>query len=209
MIDRHNGNTYRKENKERIKEKDKGMENYINVKIKRENEDVKLPKYAKPGDFGMDLTCTSIVYNSEYDFYEFHTGVYCEFPKGVGAYLLPRSSNRKTDAYLCNSCGLIDEGYRGELIFCYKNRTSYEVQCMLDEWERLKTESYDKMFEEDARMIISSIHEEPDPMDFCPFKVGDRIGQMVIFETKRAELTEVDELTDSERGSGGFGHTGN
>ena len=118
MIDRHNGNTYRKENKERIKEKDKGMENYINVKIKRENEDVKLPKYAKPGDFGMDLTCTSIVYNSEYDFYEFHTGVYCEFPKGVGAYLLPRSSNRNTDAYLCNSCGLIEEGYRGELIFC-------------------------------------------------------------------------------------------
>ena len=74
---------------------------------------------------------------------------------------------------------------------------------------RLNPSSYDKMFEEDARMIISSIHEEPDPMDFCPFKVGDRIGQMVIFETKRAELTEVDELTDSERGSGGFGHTGN
>ena len=150
----------------------------------------------------------SQVNNSEHDYYEFHTGVYCEFPKGVGAYLLPRSSNRKTDAYLCNSCGLIDEGYRGELIFCYKNRTSYKVNCMLAEWEHIKEMA---SYGEDSCHMITNLYqyEEPDPMDFCPVKVGDRIGQMVIFETKRAELTEVDELTDSERGSGGFGHTGN
>ena len=198
----------KRELKKNIKQRIKEMENYINVKIKRDNEDVKLPKYAKTGDFGMDLTCTSIVYNSEHDYYEFHTGVYCEFPKGVGAYLLPRSSNRKTDAYLCNSCGLIDEGYRGELIFCYKNRTSYKVNCMLAEWEHIKEMA---SYGEDSCHMITNLYqyEEPDPMDFCPFKVGDRIGQMVIFETKRAELTEVDELTDSERGSGGFGHTGN
>ena len=153
-METHIENRIKRELKQNIKQRIREMENYINVKIKRENKDVKLPKYAKPGDFGMDLTCTSIVYNSEYDFYEFHTGVYCEFPKGVGAYLLPRSSNRKTDAYLCNSCGLIDEGYRGELILCYKNRTSYKVQRMLDEWERLKTESYDKMFEEPSFIVF-------------------------------------------------------
>lgn len=207
-MEKHIENRIKRELKENIKQRIKEMGNYISVKIKRENEDVKLPKYAKPGDFGMDLTCTSIVYNSEYDYYEFHTGVYCEFPKGVGAYLLPRSSNRKTDAYLCNSCGLIDEGYRGELIFCYKNRTSYEVQCMLDEWKKHKDLVN---YGWGLSSMIPKLDEfsEPDPMDFCPFKVGDRIGQMVIFETKRAELTEVDELTDSERGSGGFGHTGN
>ena len=54
MIDRHNGNTYRKENKERIKEKDKGNEKYNNVKIKRANEDVKILKYAKTGDLRID-----------------------------------------------------------------------------------------------------------------------------------------------------------
>lgn len=207
-MEKHIENRIKRELKENIKQRIKEMGNYISVKIKRENEDVKLPKYAKPGDFGMDLTCTSIVYNSEYDYYEFHTGVYCEFPKGVGAYLLPRSSNRKTDAYLCNSCGLIDEGYRGELIFCYKNRTSYEVQCMLDEWKKHKDLVN---YGWGLSSMIPKLDEfsEPDPMDFCPFKVGDRIGQMVIFETKRAELTEVYELTDSERGSGGFGHTGN
>lgn len=37
---------------------------------------------------------------------------------------------------------------------------------------------------------------------------GERIAQIVISKYEKAELTEVDELSDSERGSGGFGHTG-
>ncbi len=37
---------------------------------------------------------------------------------------------------------------------------------------------------------------------------GERIAQIVISKYERAELTEVDELSDSERGAGGFGHTG-
>ena len=37
---------------------------------------------------------------------------------------------------------------------------------------------------------------------------GDRIAQMVICRYERAELEKVDELEDSERGEGGFGHTG-
>jgi dUTP pyrophosphatase len=37
---------------------------------------------------------------------------------------------------------------------------------------------------------------------------GDRIAQLVIAPVVRAELIEVQELEDSARGSGGFGHTG-
>ena len=37
---------------------------------------------------------------------------------------------------------------------------------------------------------------------------GERIAQIVISKYEKATLTEVDELSDSERGSGGFGHTG-
>ncbi|HUH74918.1 MAG TPA: dUTP diphosphatase [Chitinophagales bacterium] len=37
---------------------------------------------------------------------------------------------------------------------------------------------------------------------------GERIAQIVIAKYEKAELTEVDELSDSERGAGGFGHTG-
>jgi dUTP pyrophosphatase len=37
---------------------------------------------------------------------------------------------------------------------------------------------------------------------------GDRIAQMVIAKTERVNLFLVQELTDTERGGGGFGHTG-
>ena len=37
---------------------------------------------------------------------------------------------------------------------------------------------------------------------------GDRIAQLVIAPVARAELVEVERLEDSERGAGGFGHTG-
>lgn len=37
---------------------------------------------------------------------------------------------------------------------------------------------------------------------------GERIAQMVIASYIKAELTEVDELNSTDRGAGGFGHTG-
>lgn len=37
---------------------------------------------------------------------------------------------------------------------------------------------------------------------------GDRIAQMVIAKYERAEWEQADDLSDTERGSGGFGHTG-
>ena len=37
---------------------------------------------------------------------------------------------------------------------------------------------------------------------------GERIAQMVISKYERAEWEEVDELDETERGAGGYGHTG-
>jgi dUTP pyrophosphatase len=37
---------------------------------------------------------------------------------------------------------------------------------------------------------------------------GDRIAQMIIAKTERAQLFPVQQLNDSVRGVGGFGHTG-
>ena len=43
-----------------------------------------------------------------------------------------------------------------------------------------------------------------------PFVIndGERIAQMVIARHEQAEIIQVQELTDTERGTGGFGHTG-
>lgn len=38
---------------------------------------------------------------------------------------------------------------------------------------------------------------------------GERIAQMIIAAHEKAEWIQVDSLEDSERGAGGFGHTGN
>ena len=37
---------------------------------------------------------------------------------------------------------------------------------------------------------------------------GERIAQMIIARHEQAEIIQVEELTDTERGTGGFGHTG-
>lgn len=43
-----------------------------------------------------------------------------------------------------------------------------------------------------------------------PFVInaGERIAQMVVARHEQAELIEVEELEDTERGAGGYGHTG-
>ena len=43
-----------------------------------------------------------------------------------------------------------------------------------------------------------------------PFVInsGDRIAQMIIAKCEQAELVQVESLTETERGAGGFGHTG-
>ncbi|RGV25988.1 dUTP diphosphatase [Parabacteroides distasonis] len=40
------------------------------------------------------------------------------------------------------------------------------------------------------------------------YDVGDRIGQLIIIPYPRIEFVEVDRLSDSDRGTGGYGSTG-
>lgn len=40
-------------------------------------------------------------------------------------------------------------------------------------------------------------------------KFGERIAQLVFNKYEQAEFIEVEELSETERGEGGFGHTGN
>ena len=44
--------------------------------------------------------------------------------------------------------------------------------------------------------------------DDFTIEIGERIAQMVIVPVVRAHFERVDEFTESQRGTGGFGHTG-
>ena len=55
----------------------------------------------------------------------------------------------------------------------------------------------------EIKIIMINLSNEPQTIQH-----GDRIAQMVVAPFLQAKLEEVKELTDTERGTGGFGHTG-
>lgn len=96
----------------------------MEVKIKKLSPEAVIPSYAKPGDAGMDLTAISYHYDKSINCHVYGTGIAFEIPEGYVGLIFPRSSNRKTDSYLTNHVGVIDSGYRGEVMFSFKDRDS-------------------------------------------------------------------------------------
>lgn len=54
---------------------------------------------------------------------------------------------------------------------------------------------------------VKIIAEVPDCW-FAPIKKGSRIAQMIIKKYEKIEFEEVEELSETDRGAGGFGSTG-
>jgi len=137
----------------------------MKVKIKKLHPDAVIPKYAKEGDAGMDLTAVDVIADGGTLTYK--TGLAVEIPRWHVGLLFPRSSVYKTGQTLTNCVGVIDSGYRGEIMM---------------------------------KFTLSPYQREYD--------IGDRVGQLVIMPYPKVEFEEVDELTPTERGSGGYGSTG-
>lgn len=140
----------------------------VELKIKRLHPEAVIPSFAKHGDAGMDLTAVSQSVDADSNFV-YHLGIAVEIPEGYVGLLFPRSSNSKKDLLLSNSVGVIDSGYRGELMVKFKYTTP----------------NFPKHYE-----------------------VGERVAQLVIMKLPFIDVVEVDELSSSERGEGGFGSTG-
>ena len=94
----------------------------MKVKVKKLVEEAIIPSYAKPGDAGLDLTAVSYEYKEDIDCHVYKTGLAIEIPEGYVGLVYPRSSNRKTDSYMCNHVGVIDSGYRGDIMISFKLR---------------------------------------------------------------------------------------
>jgi dUTP pyrophosphatase len=127
------------------------------------------PKFGKPGDAGADLVATSIDFTRENQVV-FGTGLAVEIPEGMVGLVFPRSSIRNYDLILSNAVGVIDSGYRGEIMATFNLKNPWS----------------------------------PDDV----YKVGDRIAQLVIMPVPLVQYTEVDELSETQRGEGGHGSTG-
>lgn len=159
----------------------------MKVRIKKLNENAVIPKYAKYGDAGLDLTATSMYYD-EYGNICYGTGLAFEIPEGYVGLIFPRSSICKEQLLLSNAVGVIDSGYRGEVSFKFKPSMA------LDNRQCVKT---------DAEKMWSVAVRQNDI-----YKVGDRIGQMIIMPYPSIEFEEVQELSKTERDTNSYGSTG-
>ena len=139
----------------------------MKVKIKKLDRSAVIPKYAKEGDAGLDLTATAYKVNEKGQ-YIYTSDLALEIPDGYVGLLFPRSSICKKDLEMTNSVGVIDSNYRGPI-----------------------------------KSVFNPTCEDPEV-----YKLGERFAQLIIIPYPKIEFEEVDELSETERGSGGYGSTG-
>lgn len=162
----------------------------LKVKIKKLNEDAVIPTYSKDGDAGMDLVATSKSFDTDGNAV-YGTGLAFEIPKGFVGLIFPRSSNAKQQLLLSNSVGVIDSGYRGEVMLKFKSSvSSFSLKTL-----------FKLIFNPDAKITIISNHS-------VSYSIGDRIGQIIILPYPQIEFEEAEKLSETERGNGGYGSTG-
>ena len=128
-----------------------------------------LPEHAKPGDAGMDLTARRSATLMPQEVAMVGTGVRAEIPEGHVGLVFPRSGMASGRGItLANAVGVVDSGYRGEIM-----------------------------------VPLLNVSGAPRYVD-----EGERVCQLVIVPFATCECIEVEELSKTERGEGGFGSTG-
>ena len=120
------------------------------------------------GDAGLDLFIIKdkIIEPGVTD--RIHLGISCENLEQKPYLLMARSSISKTPLRLSNSVGLIDAGYRGEIMAAVDNIKDYSYTV----------------------------------------EKGQRFFQLVSMNGEAIHFTLANTLSDTSRGSGGFGSTG-
>lgn len=89
------------------------------------HKEARVPTYAYAGDAAVDLTAVwrmrhpAEVIGLE-DRVTYGTGLAVTIPEGYAGFIFPRSSIYRTGMSLHNSVGVIDSGYRGEIVLEFK-----------------------------------------------------------------------------------------
>lgn len=92
------------------------MEDSIELRIQRLNTDFPLPKYAYPGDAGLDLLSAVDITLKPLERALVPTGIAVAIPEGYAGFIQPRSGLALREGLsMANTPGLIDSHYRGEL----------------------------------------------------------------------------------------------
>jgi len=88
----------------------------VKVSIKLLDKSLKAPRYAHPGDAGLDLYSRIDCVLKPMERKKIPTGIKIAIPEGYAGFVQPKSGLAiKNGIGLVNSPGLIDSGYRGEV----------------------------------------------------------------------------------------------
>ena len=98
----------------------------MQIKVKKLQEDAKLPTHGHPGDAGMDFYCVEDVIFPPGKQERVRTGVAIEIPEGYVGLIWDKSSI-SFNLGLKIMGGVIDSSYRGEIIMNLLNVSNKEV----------------------------------------------------------------------------------
>lgn len=187
----------------------------ITVKIKRIHPDAVLPRYAHDGDAGFDLVAVEDVIIEPGETKLVRTGLAVELPPGYELQVRPRSGmTLKTKLRV--QLGTVDSNYRGEIGVIVDNiaplETDYEEKYEYNNDDELEYWGMEVSVQSDYRVlgIDENIVETDGEYSIGTYIIrkGDRIAQAVINAVPRTSFVEVNKLSESERGAGGFGSSG-
>ena len=99
----------------------------MHIKIKKLNKDAKLPTKGHPGDAGIDFYSSEDIIFSPMSQVRVPTGVSIEIPEGFVGLIWDKSSISFNKGLKIMG-GVIDSGYRGEIIMSLLNTTNKEVR---------------------------------------------------------------------------------
>lgn len=86
------------------------------LRVRRCREGARIPRFAHPGDAGLDLYAACDCNLQPFERALIPTGLQIAIPEGFAGFVMPRSGNAlKLGLSFPNTPGLIDSGYRGEL----------------------------------------------------------------------------------------------
>lgn len=156
----------------------------MQIKFKKLSPLASAPHKAHPSDAGYDLTATSLSFD-DHGCAVYGTGIAVAIPEGHVGLLFPRSSIAKKEITLTNSVGVIDAGYRGEIMAKFKPTQIFT------KWNEAYHQTED-------RFSASSLKPSM-------YQVGDRICQLIVIPIPEVEFSEVDDLDSTDRGTGGYG----
>lgn len=190
----------------------------MKIRFKKLNPDAVIPTKAHATDAGFDLVATSRVFD-KHGCITYGTGIAVEIPQGYMGLVFPRSSNAKKDLLLSNSVGIIDSGYRGEIMAKFKpSLVVVDKDYIFNDPYKVGINDYDgvdtTLWETQQVTFHGRDENYPDITEGCkPFpprfyEVGERIAQLVIVPYPEIEFEEAKKLSDSDRGTGAYGSTG-